>query len=274
MLTLIFALTAPVLSAWICTVSGYSGLAWAGMFVLLDIAAFAALVLLYILFVSVCSLFTDPKKPRTSVNPFYHFLLIETAGLLLFLCGVRIKTKGLEKLPKNQPFLLVGNHRSNFDPIIALWALRKYKISFVSKPENLRIPVVGRIIHMCGFLPIDREDDRRAAATILAATAQIQSRTCSVGIYPEGTRNREGTGLLPFKNGSFKIAQRSGAPVAVAATDGSERIRRCAPLPTHVRFCIAGVIEQPEGRRCGTQELSQQARQMLCQALQIHDAGA
>lgn len=274
MLTLIFALAAPVLSAWICTVSGYSGLRWAGMFALLGIAAFAALVILYILFVSICSLFVDPKKPQESVDPFYHFLLIQTAGLLLSLCGVRVSAEGLEQLPKDRPFLLVGNHRSNFDPIIALWALRKYKISFVSKPENLRIPVVGRIIHKCCFLPIDREDDRRAVVTILAATAQIQNRTCSVGIYPEGTRNREGVGLLPFRNGSFKIAQRSGAPVVVAATDGSERIRRCAPLPTHVRLCIAGVIEQPEGQRCGTQELSRQAQTMLCQALHIEDTGA
>lgn len=273
MLTLLFAFIAPAVSAWICTAAGYTGYAWAGMFILLGTAAFAGLVLVYIVFLSICSLFVNPKKPRTSVSPFYHFLLIQTAGLLLCLCGVRVKAGGLEKLPTGRPFLLVGNHRSNFDPIVAIWALRKYKISFVSKPENLRIPVVGRIIHQCAFLPIDREDDRRAVVTILAAAEQIRSGACSVGIYPEGTRNREHTGLLPFKNGSFKIAQRTGAPVVVAAIDGSERIHRRAPLPVHVQFSIAGVIEQPEGARCGTQDLSRQARQMLCRALQVEDPG-
>ncbi len=267
MLTLVFALLAGISSAYICIASEYPGWTWVGMFVLLGIAAFAAILILYVGFLAVCTLWVNPKKPQDEISPFYHFLLTQSTGLLVHLCGVRVKTEGFENIPKDRPFLLVGNHRSNFDPIIALWTLRQYKLTFVSKPENLQMPLVGKILYKCGFLAIDREDDRRAVTAILAAAAQIQNGICSVGIYPEGTRNREGTGLLPFKNGSFKIAQRTGAPVVVAAIEGTQNIHRHAPLPTHVRFSIAGVIEQPEGRRCGTQELSQQAQQMLCHTL-------
>ena len=273
MLTLIFALLAGISSMCICTASRYPGLIWVGMFMLIGIATFAALLVLYVLFLVICSLPVDLEKPQTEISPFYRFLMTQSTGLLVHLCGVRVKTEGFEHIPKDRPFLLVGNHRSNFDPIIALWTLRHYKLTFVSKPENLQMPIVGKILYKCGFLAIDREDDRRAVTTILAAAAQIQNGTCSVGIYPEGTRNREGTGLLPFKNGSFKIAQRTGAPIVVAAIEGTERIHRHAPLPTHVRFSIAGVIEQPEGRRCGTQELSQQAQQMLCHTLGIENPG-
>lgn len=49
---------------------------------------------------------------------------------------IRVYTSGLEKIPKNQKLMFVGNHRSNFDPIIEWLVLKPWDIAFISKGEN------------------------------------------------------------------------------------------------------------------------------------------
>ena len=83
----------------------------------------------------------------------------------------------------------------------------------------MKIPAVGQFLHKAGFMGIDRENDRAALRTILAAAEYIKQDIASVGAYPEGTRNR-GEGLLPFRDGVFKIAQKAHAPIVVAAIKG------------------------------------------------------
>ena len=51
---------------------------------------------------------------------------------------IRVYTSGLEKIPKNQKLMFVGNHRSNFDPIIEWLVLKPWDIAFISKARILR----------------------------------------------------------------------------------------------------------------------------------------
>ena len=269
MLVRIFALVSPAAALALCWLSGDRGLSLVGHAALYGLALFLSLSLLFVLFAWICSLFVDQSVPQTEIDPFYRWLTLEIASLILFFSSVHIRASGLERIPADRPFLLVSNHRSNYDPIVAIWVMRRFKLAFVSKPSNLRLPIVGNVVHKCCFLPIDREDDRKALTTILAASDLIKNEACSVCIYPEGTRNKNGLGLLPFKAGAFKIAQRTFAPVVVAATDGSERIHRHWPLPTTVRFTIADVITQSEGKRVSTQVLSEKTQEILCKTLHL-----
>ena len=154
MLTLIFALAAPVISALICFLTGYGGGMWLLMFAVWGIAAFLALVIVYLLIVFIPAIFVDRSKPQETISPFFHFFVPGITELLCRFGGLRIQVEGLENVPTDRNFLLVGNHRSNYDPIIALYVLRKFKLSFVSKPENFKIPFINNIIHKCCFLPI------------------------------------------------------------------------------------------------------------------------
>lgn len=97
----------------------------------------------------------------------------------------------MEKLPKNERFLLVCNHRSKFDPILTWYVLRDYNLAFISKPENFR---------RCCFMAIDRENPRNALKTIHQAAELIKQNEVSVAVYPEGTRSKT-CELLPFHNG-------------------------------------------------------------------------
>lgn len=186
--------------------------------------------------------------------------------MILFFCGVRVRTERLELVP-DDTFLLVGNHRSGYDPLIAIWALRKHRLNFVSKPSNFNIIVGGPMMAINGFLAIDRDDDRKALRTILAVADRMKRGVASFGIYPEGTRSRTDE-MLPFRSGCFKAAQRAGVPIVVASTHNSAEIAKRGPLrPTRVLFRVCGVIDADTVASLKTAELAELARAMLEESL-------
>ena len=192
------------------------------IYILLGIAA---IILSYICFIAICSLCVNPKKEYTKNSPFYRGLLYGISAPVLKLLGVRVHTSGLEMLPKDQKLLFVGNHRSNFDPIIEWLALKPWQVAFISKKANFSIPFFGRIIRKCCFLMIDRENPRNALVTFNTASKLIKSGEVSIGVYPEGTRSKS-TEMLPFHDGVFFIAQKANCPIAVMSLQGTEQIHK------------------------------------------------
>ncbi len=212
-----------------------------------------ALALAYILFLLVCNLLVDPKKEYDHCDKFYFRVLNSAAACSFVLGRLKIRLEGAEKVPWDRRFLLVGNHCSNFDPIITWYLLRKNNMVFVSKRENFKVPLFGGMIRKCGFLEIDRENPKESMRTLMKAADLIKRDEASVGVYPEGTRNRTPEkGLLPFHNGVFKIAQMAKAPMVVAALHGTDKIRKNYPWrSTEVRLEILEVIpaEELAGKR-------------------------
>lgn len=199
---------------------------------LLLIGGYAVGAVLELTLLLLCSCFMKTAMPSRVRRAFYR-VISHTAEWVVLLCGTRTRIIGLERLPKDTPFLLVSNHLSNLDPLIKMAALRGWELPFVSKPENFKIPLAGPIMRNSSFLPIDRENPRNAVATIKKAVENIAARGLCMGIYPEGTRNKTGEGLLPFHNGSFKIATIAKCPVAVLTVKyekGSFPYRRLAHI--------------------------------------------
>ncbi len=222
--------------------------------------------LLFLLVVIVNALFLKPLGPDEGIeqqHPFSRWLCTQGARWLTDLGGARVRMSGLEKLPEG-PFLLVGNHRSMFDPLIVMGYLGKYNIAFVSKPSNLKIPFVGRMAQSAGFLGIDRENDRAALKTILQAADYLRRGVCSMGIYPEGTRNKTREPLLPFHAGSFKIAQKAGVPVAVVCMRGTQNIMKLPLIyRTPVTLEVLELIDAETVKRLKTVELAEHVRALL-----------
>ena len=199
------------------------------MILLYILGVLLALLLLYILFLGICCLFIDPDKAYEKNSPFYRFLLDSATAAAMKLLRIRVHVSGIEKIPKDTKVLFVSNHRSNFDPIITWYILKKWKIAFVSKPSNFKIPFFGRIIRKCCFMPIDRENPRNAIVTINKAAKLLKKQEVSIGIYPEGTRSKNGQ-LLPFHNGVFKIAQKAETAIVVLCVTGTEKISKRTPF--------------------------------------------
>lgn len=228
---------------------------------LLFVGAFLGLLLLHVLVLALASLFVNKKDPDPKRFPFYRKLIILSVGPVLQAGRVRVELVGAEKLPAGG-FLLVGNHRSDFDPITAMWALRKWGLTFVTKKENVDIPVGGRIIVGSGCLSLDRSDDKQGLMVIRQAVRRIRAGD-AIGIYPEGTRSKTGE-LLPFRVGCFKAAQWAKCPLVVLKVENSELVEKnFLRRKTTVRLTVKAVLPYDEIADMDTAEIGNRVRAIL-----------
>lgn len=235
------------------------------------LAAAFAVFLVYILLLIVSAALVNDKKEYTHHNRFYRFLLSSSTAIGLKLVRIKLHVTGMEKLPQNGRFLLVCNHRSKFDPLITWHVFRKNQLSFVSKPENFKVPIWGRLIRRCCFLAIDRDSPRSSMETLNKAARLIKQNEVSIGIYPEGTRSKNGE-LLPFHNGIFKVAKKANVPIVVIALRGTEKIASNYPLHrSHVYLDVIEVIDADYAANHRTFEIGDRVRADIEQALQVED---
>ena len=230
--------------------------------VLSFVLAFLLAVVIFLLVLRILTRKTDLSRPEEKPNPHAQAAAAVVGRILCVLGGVRPEIRGREKLPTEERFLFVCNHRSFFDPLMVMGYLPEYGIAFISKPSNMRIPLAGSIARTAGFLAIDRENDRAALRTIL------RRGICSIGIYPEGTRSRSGE-LLPFHRGSFKTAQRGKVPLVIASVRGTEKLKRGFCLHPHV--CTLEILEVLPAERvkaASTQELAEYSRSLIRRCLE------
>lgn len=208
-------------------------------------------------------LFVNPKKEYTKDSKLYRLILNLVSGIALWFMRVKIHVDGADKLPSEKRLLFVGNHRSNFDPIITWFIFRKWNIAYVSKASNFKIPILGRLIHRCCFMSIDRENARKAIGTINHAAELLQKQEVSIGIYPEGTRAKDGV-MLPFHNGVFRIAQKADADIAVLTISGTETIHKNYPFRrSHVYLNVAEVIPSEVAKKMKTADIGERVRQTI-----------
>ncbi len=257
-----FICLGAVLSVAACLTCGYTGATLVLMLAVWFAAFLVAALVLFLLILAVLSLFIDPNKPQKTHSGFYCAFSKYVLGVLAAFARVRIHISGEEKIPQGR-WLMVSNHRSGFDPVLTIWAMRKYDLAFVAKPTILRIPFIGRFVHKIGCLAIDRENDRAALKTILAAAELMKNDVTSFFIYPEGTRNT-GEELLPFRNGAFKIAQKAKTPIVVMRVRGTEDVAKNAPWRhTDVYMDILEVIDAERVHELKTTEIGDEVRRCL-----------
>lgn len=143
---------------------------------------------------------------------------------ILKVTGADITIIGHENVPKDQAVLYIGNHRSFFD-ILLTYVLCPDLTGYVAKKEMEPIPLLSTWMRYLHCLFLDRKDIKEGMKTILTAIEKVKSGI-SICIFPEGTRNK-GTDeleLLPFHDGSFKIATKSGCPIIPMAISNSAEI--------------------------------------------------
>ena len=87
------------------------------------------------------------------------------------------------------------------------------KTLVIGKKELKWIPGFGLYFMASGNIMIDRKNRRKAVAGLGEAVAAARDKGLSIWIFPEGTRNISGEGLLPFKRGAFHTAIAAGIPI-------------------------------------------------------------
>ena len=219
-------------------------------------------ILAYILLIIISSLLVNTKKEYDKESKYYRFLLNNSTFWMTKVLRIKLHVSGAERLPEGR-FLLVSNHRSKFDPILTWLVLGDRQLSFISKPENFKVPFYGRIIHRLCFMAIDRENPRNAVKTINRAVDLIGRDVANVAVYPEGTRNYE-EGLLPFHNAMFKIAQKANVPVAVVTVKGTYEIQKNFPLHrSHVYIDVVKTLGAEHVKATKTAALGDEVRDLM-----------
>lgn len=131
------------------------------------------------------------------------------------LWSVRISGVSVEN--PRLPYVVVSNHES-FADILLLCNL-PWEMKWMSKIEILRIPYLGWMMRLAGDIPIDR-GSRESAGKAMELSRKSLKDHVSVMIFPEGTRST-GDDMLPFKDGAFRLALKTGTPILPLALVGT-----------------------------------------------------
>lgn len=230
---------------------------------------FLIFFLVAVLFCIIACALVDMEKPVEKESKFYRTIMYPYVELLMNLFLVKLTTRGLEKTPKDGRFLLVCNHQQFADPGIILHCFKKSQLTFISKQENRKIPVINKFMHCIRCQLIDRDNDRQALKAIIECVRMIKANEVSVGVFPEGYTSRDGK-LHHFRSGVFKIAQRCGVPIVVCTINGTRplfhNIKRLHRTPVDLH--LVDVIWPEQFADLKTNEIADMVYEMM-----IHDLG-
>src|SRR5581483_3844350 len=134
----------------------------------------------------------------------------------------RVRVDGREHVPSRGAVILAANHRSFMDSIFLPLVVRR-RVTFVAKAEYFDSPRTAWFFRSCGQIPIRREGGSASEGALAAATDVLRAGGV-FGIYPEGTRTRDGY-LHRGHTGVARLALSTGAPVVPVGLVGTDEIQ-------------------------------------------------
>lgn len=218
------------------------------------------------LFLSLFSLPYNKNKKYNKVDKWSQFWFGQALQFIKIHCNINLVVNEKAALP-NERFLLVCNHRSNFDPILIADKYGKRDLAFISKPSNFKIPIVGRYMKKLCHLSIDSLDKTQSFQVMKDAIELITNNVSNVAVFPEGRRVYSPE-MEPFHEGVFMIATRSNAPIVVATIDGTELVHKRAPFKkTTVTLNIIAVLHPEEYKGMVVKDISDHCYEIMAKDL-------
>ena len=237
-----------------------------------SIAAVATALLRVVVFYVFSAVFIPIVILVALVNPgsSYYSLVRFWAWLGLKIFAITTVVDGLGKLDSHQDYVVMANHRSHFDVLVIIDALRDRQTRWVAKRELLKVPIFGTGLRVTGQIVINRDDHDQAIRTLRES---MRNRGVSVVFFPEGHRAAT-TELLPFKKGAAAFAIDAGLPVVPVAVAGSERVLPTQSWLVHpgtIRVIIGDVIDVSSMTAHDRESLTAAARDAVVQLLRGPD---
>ncbi|MGH8893346.1 MAG: lysophospholipid acyltransferase family protein [Actinomycetes bacterium] len=178
------------------------------------------------------------------------YALTRLVCLALFRVLWRPVVVGREHIPATGPVILASNHLSFIDSIVIPLAVPR-RVVFLAKAEYWEGKSLASIPRRLFFrtfdaVPVQRDQQGDAQASLRLAR-QLLERGDAFGIYPEGTRSRDGR-LYRGRTGVGWLALASGAPVVPVGLVGTDRVQPVgATVPRVHRVRVAfGPPVRPE----------------------------
>ncbi len=144
-------------------------------------------------------------------------ILRSTLRVYFFLMG-GIKVAGVDNIPPDGPLIFAANHVSNLDPLVGWYVGSKFRmLRGIAKEELWSNPIIGYGMDALGGVKVKRGTADR---NMMRTAIQVLDRGDAIGIFPEGTRSRDGS-LQPLQHGFALIAEKSAAtviPIVIVGT--------------------------------------------------------
>ena len=178
--------------------------------------------------------------------------------IILFLSGCKLTVIGEEHVPKDEAVLYIGNHRSFFDVVIT-YARCPGLTGYLAKKEIEKVPFLSTWMRYLYCLFLDRKDIKQGLKTILTAIDHVK-QGISIFIFPEGTRSTgaDQAELLPFHEGSFKVATKTDCLIVPVALTNTSQI-----LEDHFPFIKSTQVTLEYGKPFRPSELSKEDRKVI-----------
>lgn len=147
----------------------------------------------------------------------------------------KLTIEGVENVPTDGRAIIASNHVSFLDSVVLLGTLPR-RVTFVGKAEYLDSWKTRYLFPAIGMIPIDRSGGR-SAMRALEQACEVLERDELFGIFPEGTRSRDGL-LHRGRTGIARVALRTGAPIVPTGIIGTAEIQPPdSMLPRPRRHC-------------------------------------
>ena len=152
-------------------------------------------------------------------NHVYKFLKVICTIIIKIL--YRPKVIGTENIPEEGPIIFAGNHKHAFDPVLVMTSTKRI-VSYMAKEEIFK-GLRGKLLEKLGMIKVYRGKSNPKA---VIEAEKVLENNGSVGIFPEGTRNKTEKELLKFRHGAVAIASKTNSKIVPFAIRGEFRIFR------------------------------------------------
>lgn len=159
---------------------------------------------------------------------FYSFIR-GLVRFLVYLINGKPNFEGKENLPSGN-YILVGPHRTWFDPLYFALAASPKKFSFMAKEELFKNPILRFILKHANAFPVDRKNP--GPSVIKTPVKLLKKSDLSLIMFPSGTRHSQ-----EMKGGVVLIAKMTGVPIIPAVYQGPLTLKALfSRKKTTVRF--------------------------------------
>ena len=150
---------------------------------------------------------------------------------------------------KDGAFLYVSNHYTLFDPVYVA-ATTWEGIHFVSKKEAFKIPFIGWVLKKIKAISVNRDGNDVRGLLDCFKCLKNGEKVC---IFPEGTRNKMGAELLPFRSGAATMAIKTKTPIIPVVMYKKPKFFRC----THILIGEPFELSEYYDKKLTDEELKQ-----------------
>ena len=151
-------------------------------------------------------------KERKIIYKFFKLIYVPLLKIIF-----RPKVFGKENIPQDGGLIFAGNHKCALDPIMVTSNTKRF-VHFMAK-EEVSGGFHGKIMDLVGIIRVYK--DRKRNISSIKIVKNLLKNEGTLGIFPEGTRNRTNKPLLKFRKGTVTLAKSSNVKIVPFAIRGN-----------------------------------------------------